>query len=327
MLRYVLPLLASFACLIGGQGISPAGAQPWPSRPIRIVVTFPPGGSSDIVARVLADALGPKLNARVVVDNRPGAGGTLAAQHVATQPADGYTLMLSNSAAITTASPLYPRAGYDPLTSFTHVSHIGTVPMVILANPRLVPATDLSGLIAWAHAQPRPPSFGTSGNGSVGHILGELFQRQAGLRLNHVPYRGSVAMLLNLLSGELPIAFDTLPQHLEHIAAGRLRALAVASRQRSPAVPQVRTTREEGFPYLQLENWLGVSGPAGLPASVVERLNAGVMAALRAPEVIDRLEEHAIVPQPMGPAEFTAFVTRDVNETGGMIQRLRIQLE
>lgn len=323
MNRFLLPLLAALACLIGGHAI----AQPWPTRPVRIVVTFPPGGSSDIVARVLAEQLTLALRQRFVVENRAGAGGTPAALHVAQQPADGTTLMLSNSAAITTSPPLYPQAGYDPLRSFTHVTYIGAAPVVILVNPRIVPATDLAGLIAWAHAQPRPPSFGSSGNGSVGHILGELFQRQAGLRLNHIPYRGSIPLLPDLLSGEVPIAFDTLPQYIEQFAAGRLRGLAVASRQRSDAAPRVRTTREEGFPYLQAENWFGVSGPAGLPDAVVERLNAEVMAALRAPEMLARLQEHAIVPRPLGPAEFTDFVARDVNEIGGMIRQLRIKLQ
>ena len=323
MKRFLLPLLVALACLIHGH----AFAQPWPARPVRIIVPFPPGGSSDITARLLAEQMTLALGQRFVVDNRAGAGGSTGALHVVQQPADGYTLLLSNSAAITNSPSLYPQVGYDPVTGFTHVTYIGATPVVIVVNPSLVPATDLPGFIAWAHAQPRPPSFASSGHGSAGHLLSELFQRQAGLQMNHVPYRGGTPLLPDLLKGEVPIAFDTLPQHLEHIAAGRLRGLAIASRQRSQVAPRLQTTREQGFPYLQLENWLGVSGPAGLPDSVVERLNAGVMAALRTPEVIARLEEHAIAPQPMGPAEFTAFVARDVNETGGMIRQLRIRVE
>jgi tripartite-type tricarboxylate transporter receptor subunit TctC len=237
MLRYVLPLVASFACLIGGQ----VSAQPWPSRPIRIVVTFPPGGSSDIVARVLADAIAPKLNARVVVDNRPGAGGTLAAQHVATQPADGYTLMLSNTAPIVTSPPLYRAPGYDPLTSFTHIAYLGSTPMVVISNLS-VPATDMAGLMAWIRAQPAPVTYGTSGIGSVGHVVGTMFTAQTGIQLNHAPYRGSQPMQADILGGSILLSFDTLPENVENIRAGRLRPYAVTSPARQPSVPEIPTT-------------------------------------------------------------------------------------
>lgn len=321
MIRRVLPLLAAIACLTGGQ----AAAQPaWPSRPVRIVVSFPPGGSSDIVARVLAEHYSATFNQRFVVDNRPGAGGTLAALHVSQQPADGYTLLLSNSAPITTSPPLYPQAGYDPIRSFTHVSLIGAAATAIVINPRFIPATDLASLIAWMRAQPNPASFGSSGTGAVGHILGEMFQRQAHVTLTHVPYRGSAPLLPDLLNGQVPLAFDTLPQYVEHFASGRLRGIAVGSPARAPMAPDVPTTGEGGFPQLLAVNWMGISAPAGLPPAVIARLSAATLAGVETPLVTRRLMDHAVTPSPMASPEFTAFVTRDVSEIGGMIRALGI---
>lgn len=321
MRRRQLPLLAAPLCLPAVQARAQAA---WPTRPVRIVVSFPPGGSSDITARVMAEHYSAAMNQRFVVDNRPGAGGTLSALHVAQQPADGYTLFLSNSAPITTSPPLYPQAGYDPIRSFTHVTYIGAAPVAIVTNPRFIPATDLPSLVAWMKAQPSPASFGSSGTGSVGHILGEMFQRAAGVQLTHVPYRGSAPLLPDLLNGQVPLAFDTMPQYVEHFAANRLRGIAISAPQRNPMAPNVPTTGEGGYPQLIALNWVGISGPAGLPPAVVEKLNAETQAGLRNEIVQRRLLEHAISPTPLGPVEFTAFAQRDVNEIGGMIRALGI---
>jgi tripartite-type tricarboxylate transporter receptor subunit TctC len=323
MQRRHLPLLAALAAPIALSGAARAQGA-WPTKPVRIVVTFPPGGSSDIVARVLAEQLSPSLGQRFVVDNRPGAGGTLATLHVAQQPADGYTLLLTNTAPITTSPPLYPQAGYDPLRSFSHITYIGAAPVVVVVNARSIPVNGMQGLVAWVKAQREPPSFGSSGTGSVGHILGEMFQRQAGVRLTHVPYRGSGPLLPDLLNGQVPLAFDTLPQYIEHFGAGRLRGLAISSPQRSPAAPQVPTTAEGGLPDLVAENWVGISGPAGLPSAVVEKLNAEIQRAMASETMRTRLADHAITAAPKGPVEFTAFVERDVREIGGTIRALGI---
>jgi tripartite-type tricarboxylate transporter receptor subunit TctC len=300
-----------------------ASAPPWPSRPIRIVVVFPPGGSSDIVARVLAEALTPRLGQRVLVDNRPGAGGTLAAAYVAQQPPDGLTLMLSNTAPIVTSPPLYPQAGYDPVASFTHIAYIGATPLVVVTH-NSVPARDLKELAAWARAQRSPPGYGTSGAGSVGHILGEMFVRQAGVTLTHVPYRGSAPMRADLLGGSILLAFDTLPQNVEHMKDGRLHGLAVSAPRRSPMAPAVPTSGEEGFPELVAENWLGLSGPAGLPPAIIARLYAETMAALEMPQVRQRLDEHGIAPEGKTQAEFAAMVAQDVRVIGGAVRAMGI---
>lgn len=321
MRRRHLPLVAAAAAFAMGR---PALAQSWPTRPVRLVVTFPPGGSSDIVARVLADILSQKLPQRVVVDNRPGAGGTLAAAHVSTQPADGYTLMISNTAPIVTSPPLYPSAGYDPVAGFTHIAYLGATPLVIMVNPRLVPATDLAGLIAWIRAQRTPPGYGSSGAGSVHHIFGEALMARTGVQLTHVPYRGSSPMLADLLGGAIPIGFDTLPQNVENIRSGRLRAIAVTSPMRQSMAPEVPTTAEAGFPGLLAENWLGLSGPAGLPSSIVAMLHAEMVAALALPAVRQRWDDLGIAVRPMTQPEFTAFVAEEVRTVGGAVRALGI---
>ncbi|WP_217648741.1 Bug family tripartite tricarboxylate transporter substrate binding protein [Falsiroseomonas stagni] len=294
----------------------------WPSRPIRIIVTFPPGGSSDIVARVLADVLSQRLPQRVLVDNRPGAGGTLGAAYVATQPADGYTLMLSNTAPIVMSPPIYPSVTYDPVGGFTHIAYLGATPLVIVVNPRLVPATDLAGLVEWIKAQRVPPGFGTSGAGSVAHIFGEQFMQRTGAQLTHVPYRGSAPMQADLLGGAIPLSFDTLPQNVENIRAGRLRAIAITAPARQDMAPEVPTTAEAGFPGLLAENWLGLAGPRGLPPAITQRLHTETMAALASPQVRARIDEHGIAMRAMTPPEFTAFVAEEVRTVGGAVRAL-----
>jgi tripartite-type tricarboxylate transporter receptor subunit TctC len=294
----------------------------WPNRPIRIIVTFPPGGSSDIVARVLADVLSQRLPQRVLVDNRPGAGGTLGAAYVAAQPADGYTLMLSNTAPIVMSPPIYPSVTYDPVGGFTHIAYLGATPLVIVVNPRLVPATDLAGLVAWLKAQRVPPGFGTSGAGSVAHIFGEQFMQRTGAQLTHVPYRGSAPMQADLLGGAIPLSFDTLPQNVENIRAGRLRAIAITAPARQDMAPEVPTTAEAGFPGLLAENWLGLAGPRGLPPAITQRLHTETMAALASPQVRARIDEHGIAMRAMTPPEFTAFVAEEVRTVGGAVRAL-----
>ncbi|WP_439551150.1 Bug family tripartite tricarboxylate transporter substrate binding protein [Falsiroseomonas sp.] len=321
MRRRQLPVIAA---LVAPFLPIPALAQTtdWPNRPIRIIVTFPPGGSSDIVARVLADVLSQRLPQRVLVDNRPGAGGTLGAAYVAAQPADGYTLMLSNTAPIVMSPPIYPSVTYDPVGGFTHIAYLGATPLVIVVNPRLVPATDLAGLVAWVKAQRVPPGFGTSGAGSVAHIFGEQFMQRTGAQLTHVPYRGSAPMQADLLGGAIPLSFDTLPQNVENIRAGRLRAIAITAPARQDMAPEVPTTAEAGFPGLLAENWLGLAGPRGLPPAITQRLHTETMAALASPQVRARIDEHGIAMRAMTPPEFTAFVAEEVRTVGGAVRAL-----
>jgi tripartite-type tricarboxylate transporter receptor subunit TctC len=322
MRRRQLPLIAAASAF----GLSrPALAQDnWPARTIRIIVTFPPGGSSDIVARVLADVLSQRLPQRVIVDNRPGAGGTLAAAYVAQQPPDGYTWLLSNTAPIVLSPPIYPNVAYDPVNSFTHISYLGAATTVIVVNPRLVPATDMTGLIAWIKAQRVPPGYGTSGAGSVAHIFGEQFQTRTGTQLTHVPYRGSAPMQADLLGGAIPLSFDTLPQNIEHVRDGRLRAIAVTSAERQRTAPEIPTTAEAGFPGLLANNWVAVSAPARLPPAVTARIHNEVGAALALPIVQQRMDEHGFDMTAMTQPQFAAMVAEQVRVIGGAVKALGI---
>ncbi|MGG5885694.1 Bug family tripartite tricarboxylate transporter substrate binding protein [Falsiroseomonas sp. HC035] len=323
MRRRHLPLLAAFAACSAGTALAQPGSPPsWPSRPIRIIVTFPPGGSSDIVARVLAEVLSQRLPQRVLVENKPGAGGTLGAIYTTQQPADGYTLMLSNTAPIVTSPPIYPSVTYDPVGGFSHIAYIGATPLVIMVNPSKVPATDLAGLVAWLRAQRVPPGYGSSGAGSVAHIFGEAFTKRTGAELTHVSYRGSAPMQADLLGGAIPMSFDTLPQNVEHIQAGRLRAIAITAPERQKMAPDVPTTAEAGFPGLLAENWLGLSGPPGLPPTILARLHAEVEAALAVPLMRSRLDEHGIATRRMTQPEFLAFVGEEVRVTGAAVKAL-----
>jgi tripartite-type tricarboxylate transporter receptor subunit TctC len=320
MRRRHLPVIAALAAFATS---SESRAQPaWPSRTIRLIVTFPPGGSSDIVARVLAEVLSQRLPQRVIVENRPGAGGTLGAAYVASQPADGLTLMLSNTAPIVTSPPIYANVPYDPVSGFTHIAYIGATPLVVVVNPRLVPATDLAGLVAWIKAQPAPPGYGSSGAGSVAHIFGEAFTAKTGAQLTHVPYRGSAPMQADLLGGAIPLSFDTLPQNVENIRAGRLRAIAITAPARQEMAPEVPTTAEAGFPDLLAENWLGLAGPAGLPAPIVAALHAETMAALDSPLMRSRILEHGIAMRPMTQPQFASYVAEEVRVVGGAVKAL-----
>ncbi|NGM19563.1 tripartite tricarboxylate transporter substrate binding protein [Roseomonas stagni] len=271
---------------------------------------------------MLADVLSQRLPQRVLVDNRPGAGGTLGAAYVASQPADGYTLMLSNTAPIVMSPPIYPSVSYDPVGSFTHIAYIGATPLVVVVNPRLVPATDLAGLVEWVKAQRVPPGYGTSGAGSVAHIFGEQFMARTGAQLTHVPYRGSAPMQADLLGGAIPLSFDTLPQNVENIRAGRLRAIAITAPARQEMAPEVPTTAEAGFPGLLAENWLGLAGPRGLPPAITQKLHTETMAALANPTVRARIDEHGIAMRAMTQPEFTSFVAEEVRVVGGAVKAL-----
>jgi len=288
-------------------------AQAWPAKPVRVVVTFSPGGSSDIVARLIAVPLQAELGQSVIVDNRPGAGGTIGAQEVARAAPDGYTLLLSNSAPISISPAMQDQPRYDPVSSFTHVSYIGSVANVFVVHPS-VPATSLRELVGWIKAQPNPVAYGSGGIGSIGHIVGETLKKDQGLQMEHVGYKGSSPMHNDLLAGTIKLAIDTLPQNVPFIKDGKLRAIAVTSPARAPMAPGIPSVLELGQKKLVAENFLGVSGPAGLPRPVVERLHAALKASLANPTVRERLADLGVQGRDMTPEEFTAFVANQVRE-------------
>ncbi len=307
----------AIACLLLAAG--QAWAQAWPAKPVSVVVTFSPGGSSDIVARLISGPLQAKLGQPVIVDNRPGAGGTIGAAIVARAAPDGYTLMLSNSAPISISPFMLTTPTYDPVKSFSHVAYIGSVANVFVVHPS-VPTKNMAELIAWIKAEPNPVNYGSGGIGSIGHIVGETFKNEHGLKMEHVGYKGSAPMHNDLLGGHIKLAVDTLPQNVPYMKDGKLRALAVTSPARAAMAPDVPSVLELGHKKLVAENFLGLSGPAGLPAAVVTRLHAAMAEVLADPTVIKRLDDLAIAGRRMSPAEFTAFVQNQVNDWRGPVR-------
>ncbi|HEX6414793.1 MAG TPA: tripartite tricarboxylate transporter substrate binding protein [Burkholderiales bacterium] len=304
-----LLLLACTAVL----SITTAWAQAWPTKPVRVIVTFSPGGSSDIVARLLGGPLQNELGQSVIVDNKPGAGGTIGALEAARAAPDGYTLLLSNSAPISISPAMQDQPRYDPVAGFTHVAYIGSVANVFVVHPS-VPAANLRELVGWIKQQPNPVAYGSGGIGSIGHIVGETLKKDQGLQMEHVGYKGSAPMHNDLLSGTIKLAIDTLPQNVPFMKDGKLRALAVTSPARAPMAPAVPSVAELGQKKLVAENFLGISGPAGLPRPIVERLHAAMKKSIANPTVQQRLTELGVQGRDMSPEEFTAFVANQVKE-------------
>ena len=296
----------------------------WPDKPIRIIVTFPPGGSSDILARVMAEQLTKKLGQSVVVDNRPGAGGTIGGLAVAQAPADGYTFMLSNTTPIALGPFTLEKQPYDPVEAFTHVAYLGSAPLVIMANPN-VPIKTVSDLEAQARKQGRL-DFGSGGPGSIGHIHGELMKKTMDVNLVHVPYRGGAPMTTDLISGVIPVAIDVITAYVPFFKSGQLVPLAVTSPGRSPLMPDVPSVTEFGYRKLVLENFFGLTGPAKLPADMVAKLNAACNEVLVMPDIRKKLVELGITAVPTSVAGFNTFVKDQVSVLGPTVKGAGIKL-
>ena len=296
----------------------------WPDKPIKLIVTFPPGGASDIVARVVAEQLGRKLGQPVVVDNRPGAGGTIGGSAVAQSPADGNTFMLSNSTPIALGPFTLEKQPYDPVEAFTHVASLGSAPLIVMSNPQagintiadLENTAKKSGLL----------NFGSGGPGSIGHIYGELMKKSMGINMVHVPYRGGAPMTTDLISGVIPVGMDVITAYVPFFKSGQLRPLAVTTATRSPLMPEVPTMMELGYKNLSLENFFGLSGPAKLPADIVTRMNAVCNEILVMPEVKSKLLELGITAVPVSSGAFTKLVKDQVNVLAPLVKSAGIKL-
>jgi len=301
----------------------PAFAQ-WPDKAIKLVVTFPPGGASDVVARLMAEQLSKKLGQPVVVDNKPGAGGTIGGVQVAASAPDGYTLMLSNSTPIALGPFTLEKQPYDPLTAFTHVTSLGAAPLVVMASKP-------SGITRFSEFEAAARKageidFGSGGPGSIGHIHGELMKKVIGINMVHVPYRGGAPMTTDLIANTIPIGIDVITAYVPFFKSGQLVPLAVTGTQRSPLMPDVPSMVELNRPALVLENFFGLSGPAKMPADIVARLNAACNEVLTLPDIQKRLIDLGIVAKPETTAVFEGFVKAQVGVLAPTVKGAGIRL-
>ena len=311
--------LAPLAAGLFAAPVALAQEGPWPRRPLRLVVAFPPGGLSDVVGRIVATKLSEALGQPVVVDNRAGAGGTLGTQAAVRAAPDGYTLAFAAPSTHVSGPILFPSPGYDGVGDVAPVGAFATIASILVVHPS-VPAASVAELTALARAQPGRINFGSAGSGGSVHLAGELYKMLARVDITHVPYRGGAAMLTDLLAGRVQMAFDNLPQILPHVRSGAMRALAVTSAERSRFAPELPTMIEAGVPGFDITSWFGVTAPLGTPAEIVTRLNAVLRAAVAEQAVQEQLAGMGAEPLSMTAEGFGAFLRAERARYGDIIR-------
>jgi tripartite-type tricarboxylate transporter receptor subunit TctC len=323
MTRRILSAVVGLGLALGA--CADAGAQAYPNRPIKLIVPFPAGGPPDVIARVVADAISPRLGQTVVVENRPGAGATIGTRSVAGAQADGYTLLYASTTSLSIAPSLFRNVDYDPIKSFAPVAGISIGPMVVVVHPS-VPAKTVAELVAHAKANPGKLNYG-SGVASPPHIAWGLFTAVTGTDILHVPYRGMAPAMSDLVSGHVQVMIDGTGPLLPHIQDGKIRALAVTGKTRSPDFPHLPTMIEAGYPDFVLTFWTGIAAPAGTPAEIVAKLNAAINDTLRSPAMKAHLDRFNVEANVASPPEFAAFVAAEAKKWGDIIRAANIKVE
>jgi tripartite-type tricarboxylate transporter receptor subunit TctC len=314
-------LLAIAAALLA---VSPVSAEDYPSRPVRIIVPFPPAALNDMVGRSIAASLSEQLGKQFIVENRSGAGGTLGSEYVAHAPNDGYTLLIVSLASAVNRW-LYPLT-FDPVTSFAPITSIVTTPAIVAVNPEL-PAKSLKEFVALAKAKPGGLQYASSGVGTFLHLAGELFKTSAGVDLLHIPFKGAGPAMINVIGGHSQAVFASVTSTAPHVRSGKLRALAVASSTRTPALPDVPTAAEAGVPSYEAANWIGIVAPAGTPPAIVAKLHKEIAAALDSPELQKRFATAGAVPLRMDPAQFRAHMVAETEKWGRVVKAGKIKAQ
>ena len=314
VLAFVLALVAS-----------PVFAQPYPSKPIRFIVSFPPGGSSDLIVRAIAPRMGEHLGQPVLVENRPGAGGMIGVDAVAKAPPDGYTIGLAAAGALSSNISLYPSMPYHPEKDLAPVSMLAMIPFFLVAHPSQ--ASSLKELIETARAKPGALSYGYGGNGSTMHLAGELFNMMAKVKVQGVPYKGSGPVAADVLGGQVPLGVVDVPSAIANVRAGKLRALAVTAKRRISAAPDVPTFEEAGLPGYEAVGWFGTVAPAGTPSEIIRRLNLEIKTALSVPDIRERALAAGAEPFTDSPEEFAAFIREETRKWAEVIKAAGVKLE
>lgn len=303
-------------CAIAAQTAAQSG---YPSKPIKYIVVFAPGGTTDILARLIAPKLSEALGQPVVVENRPGAGGSVGSELLAKSAPDGYTIGGGTISSHAINVSLYSKLAYDPVKDFAPVTMLATLPNMLIVHPSLI-VGNVKELIALLKANPNKYSFGSAGNGTSQHISGELFKSMAGVQMQHIPYKGSGPMIPDLLAGTIAMSFENITTAFPPAKSGRLRALAVTSAMRSSAAPEVPTMAEAGLPGYDISSWQALFAPAGTPKEIVNRLHAEVAKILRLPEVVKRIHELGAEPGGMPPEELAAVIKNDIPRLGKIVK-------
>jgi tripartite-type tricarboxylate transporter receptor subunit TctC len=312
-------LLTALAAATAGALPLAASAQSFPSKPITIIVPFSAGGTTDILARVVGQALTTELGQSVIVDNRAGAGGNIGGQAAARAPADGYTLFMGTVGTHAINAALYKKMPFDPIKDFAPLTRVANVPNLLVANPAQ-PYKTVQELIAYAKAHPGQVNFGSSGSGSSIHLSGELFKSMAKVDMQHVPYKGSAPAVTDLLGNQIGIMFDNMPSAIQHVRSGKLRPLAVTTAKRSPELPNVPTIAESGVPGYEATSWFGLFAPAGTPAPIVAQLNKAIVKVLGQADVKKKLAEQGAEPVAETPEQFAAFIQKEAVKWGKVVR-------
>ena len=307
-------------------GPSLALAQAYPTKPVRLVVPFPPGGSTDIVARIVAQKLGDRIGQPLVVENRGGAGGTIGTEAVAKAAPDGYTLGFASTSTHAVAPAVYARLGYDPVKDFAPISLVAVTPYLLVVNPK-VPVNSLKEFVDYVKPKPGKFNYASAGTGSTTHLAMEMLKSDAGLFILHIPYNGNGPAGTAVIAGDVEFLFGSLPALLPHAKSGRVRPIAVGTPKRSPALPDVPTVSESGFKGFDASLWLAVMAPAGTPAAVISRLNKETVAVVKSPETAQALDKAGAEPVTSTPAELSKMVADGMKKYAATVKRAGVKLE
>ncbi|GAP35901.1 Bug family tripartite tricarboxylate transporter substrate binding protein [Piscinibacter sakaiensis] len=324
--RSALAALATAALAAFALAPRPAAAQAFPSKPIRLIVPFTPGGVTDTSGRVVADSLGKRLGQQVVVDNRPGASGNIGTQAGAAAEPDGYTLVLAFDGTMVINPHVFAKVPFDTLRDFAPVGKIGDAALILVAHPGLAAKT-LKDVIALSKTQPGGLPYGTSGTGGTPHIAGELLNQRVGAKLQHIPYKGGGQAMTDVMGGSIPLVYTAVAGAYPHVKAGKMTAIAVSSAQRVKSLPEVPTFAEAGVPDFEVNSWVGLLAPARTPRPVIDRLNAELNAVLNDPEVRERLAGLGITATPGTPQAFGDEMKRDLERYGPVVKAAGIKIE
>ena len=325
MKRNFLKSLLALSC--GLALLAPvAQAQSYPTKPIRLIVPFPPGGGNDVIARVIAQKLGERLGQQVIVDNRAGANGIVGLQALMQSPPDGYTLAVGAAGPLAVNPSLYDKLPYDPLKDFSPITNMVNYPLLLVVHPS-VPAKTTQDLINLAKAKPKQLYFASPGSGNSGHLAGELLNTMANVQTVHVPYKGQGPALSDLISGQVQMLYSSIPSVLPQVKSGQLNALAVGSAKRVPSLPDIPTISESGVPGYEAYSWVGMVAPAKTPKDIVNRLNREIVDILKQKDVSEKLNQQGALPVGDSPEQFAAYIKAEIDKWGAVVRAANIKAD